>query len=331
MGFYLWVLCLLVCLEGCVSHVMRHPLPLVIHELVVVGARRGITWHIGSSQVRRRLPRHTWWAHGMRWEHRGARIYWVWDRGRPFSWLVHKTYLRGHLGPDKPWEALLLLLGGDIELNPGPSSGLWAAVYTAQNKGLVKFEVVKKHITQKVHEVANKRLYTMQHAALRKDGVFFRLTKNWTRGPLKPAQKQPSPDLARALLANFTGNPPYDMPAIEALIPQLIPRGHMTDDPPSFDEFKRACMGKCKKAVGPDGVPHRLLGMLPDDTRHTLYQGLLEVWRRGDIPRHWLRSKVVLMYKKVLLLARNQVAMTSGGHPSILGAPRLIGTDRSPS
>ena len=74
----------------------------------------------------------------MRWEHRGAHIYRVWDRGRPFSWLVYKTYLRGHLGPYKPWEALLLLLGGDIELNPGPSSGQWAAVYTALNKGVVK-------------------------------------------------------------------------------------------------------------------------------------------------------------------------------------------------
>ena len=158
--------------------------------------------------------------------------------------------------------------------------------------------MVKKRIAQELREVANKCLYTMRHAALRKDWVFFRLTKNWTRGPLKPTQKQPSPDLARALLANFSNNPPYDMAAIEALIPQLIPQGHMTDDPPSFDEFKRACMGKRKKPVGPDGVPHRLLGTLPDDTLHTLYEGVLEVWRTGDIPQHWLRFEVLLMYKK---------------------------------
>ena len=599
---------------------MRHSLLPDIHELVVVGAGRGITWYGGPSRVRRRSPRRTWWAHGMRWDHRGARINRVWDRGRPFSWLVHKTYLRGHLGPYRPWEALLLLLGGDIELNPGPSSGQWAAAYTTLNKGVVKsatgctkpsgdglrwasfniggptvdwdrwvtivqllsdmrlhivglqevkptfpnieaattltfpewqiychphpsgtingvaflvrntmdhfvlkdgnqraslfadpdgtflgltlqlpnkprlrvliyyalqtaaskkrqdafvethqydvlmgdfnhpiwsntpsrfwpddllnrrlydplhelcpdgsvqaghtrgchrmdailvssrcwgnvspmtyhtvamptsdhrlvlmttgltstdcesfikathpakkwnvrqeraavqetqhilagldtpmdaisradavlkavaqavirqgrrtkrtrlktntqqwhkhFQVAKKRIAQELREVANKRLYTMRHAALRKDGVFFRLTKNWTRGPLKPTQKQPSPDLARALLANFSGNPPYDMAAIEALIPQLIPQGHMTDDPPSFDEFKRACIGKRKKAVGPDGVPHRLLGMQPHDTLHTLYEGVPEVWRTGDIPQHWLRPEVVLMYKK---------------------------------
>ena len=67
-------------------------------------------------------------------------------------------------------------------------------------------------------------------------------------------------------MANFSGNPPYDMPAIKALIPKLIRQGHMVDDPPSFKEFKHACMGKRKKSVGRDGVPHRLLGMLPDDT-----------------------------------------------------------------
>ena len=72
----------------------------------------------------------------------------------------------------------------------------------------------------------------------------------------------------------------------------------MTDDPPSFNEFKTPCMGKRKKAVGADGVPHCFLGMLPDDTLHTLYEGLLEVWRTGDIPQHWLRSEVVLMYKQ---------------------------------
>ena len=62
----------------------------------------------------------------------------------------------------------------------------------------------------------------------RKVWVFFRLTKNWTRGPLKPTQKQLSTDLARTLLASFSGNPPFDISAIEALILQLIPQGHMT-------------------------------------------------------------------------------------------------------
>ena len=72
----------------------------------------------------------------------------------------------------------------------------------------------------------------------------------------------------------------------------------MAHDLPSFEEFKRVCMGKRKKAIGPNGVPHRLLGMLPDDALHTLYEGMLEVWRTGDIPQHWPQSEVVLMYKK---------------------------------
>ena len=65
--------------------------------------------------------------------------------------------------------------------------------------------------------MANKRLSTMRHTTLRKDGIFFRLTKHWARGPLKPTEKQPNPDVARALLANFSGNPPYDMLAIQRL------------------------------------------------------------------------------------------------------------------
>ena len=146
--------------------------------------------------------------------------------------------------------------------------------------------------------MANKRLCTMCHAALRKDGNFFCLTKNWTCGPLKPMQKQLKPDPARALRATFSGNARCDTPAIEALIRNLSPRGNMTDAPPSFEEFKRVGMDKRKKAVGPDGVLLHFVGMMPNDTVHNLYEGLLKVWRTRDIPQHWLWSEVVSMYKK---------------------------------
>ena len=63
---------------------------------------------------------------------------------------------------------------------------------------------------QELREMANKRLYIIRHAALHKDGVFFPLTKKWTHIPLKPTQKQSSPDLARALLPTFSGNPPIN-------------------------------------------------------------------------------------------------------------------------
>ena len=52
------------------------------------------------------------------------------------------------------------------------------------------------------------------------------------------------------------------------------------------------------EAVGPDGVPHRLLGLLPDEHLRMLYDGVLAVWKTGDIPTRWLHSEVVLMYKK---------------------------------
>ena len=104
------------------------------------------------------------------------------------------------------------------------------------------------------------------------------------------------------MLANFNRNPRYDMLAIEALTQKLTPRGggggHMIDDPQSFEESNRACMGKQKKAVGPNGTTHRLLGMLSHDKLHNLYEEVPEVWRTGDIPQHWLRCEVVLMYKK---------------------------------
>ena len=47
--------------------------------------------------------------------------------------------------------------------------------------------------------------------------------------PLKPTQKQPHPDLARAIFADFLGNPPYGMPAITKLIKEHIPQVHMDD------------------------------------------------------------------------------------------------------
>ena len=72
----------------------------------------------------------------MRREYRGARFYRFGT-----SCVAHNTYLRAYLCPYKPWGALLLLLG-DIELNPGPSSGHWAAVHSAVNKGLVKSAAV---------------------------------------------------------------------------------------------------------------------------------------------------------------------------------------------
>ena len=104
--------------------------------------------------------------------------------------------------------------------------------------------------------------------------------------------------MACALLANFNDNPPYGMPTIQALVPELIPHVLMTDDPPSFEELKRACAGKRKMVGGLDGVLHRLLGMLLDNTLHTLYKGLLQVCATKEIVRHWLQSKAVVVYKK---------------------------------
>ena len=115
------------------------------------------------------------------------------------------------------------------------------------------FQATKKRLAQELRDNATKRLNTMRHSALRKDGTFFHLTKNWLRGPLKPTQKQPDPDLAWALLADFSGKLPYDMPTITKLIEEYIPQFHMDDEPPTYDEFKRACQGKRRKAVGPDG------------------------------------------------------------------------------
>ena len=160
------------------------------------------------------------------------------------------------------------------------------------------FQVVLKRIAQKLRGVAQQApLYHASCCPPQRWGILPLDQKPDTRtieAHAKAAQSGPSARFASQL----NGNPPYDMPAIEALILQLIPQGHMLDDPPSFNEFKRACMFKRKKAVGPDGVPHRWLRMVLDDTLQTLYEGVLEVWRIGDIPQHWLRSEVVLMYKK---------------------------------
>ena len=117
-------------------------------------------------------------------------------------------------------------------------------------------------------------------------------------GPPQANTKAAGPRRGMGLLADFSGNPPYGMPTITKLIKEYIPQVHMEDEPPSFDEFKRTCQGKQRSWVGPDGVPHRLLGMLPDEHLRTLHAGVSAVWKTGDIPTHWLRSEVVLMCKK---------------------------------
>ena len=76
--------------------------------------------------------------------------------------------------------------------------------------------------------------------------------------------------MARALLADFSGNSHYDMPTITKLIKEYIPQVHIDDEPPTYEDFKRACQGKRRKAVGPDEVPYRLLGLLLDEHLHTL-------------------------------------------------------------
>ena len=161
------------------------------------------------------------------------------------------------------------------------------------------FNIAKKRMAQDIRDNAKKRLHTMRYSALRKDGTVFHLTRNWLRGPLRPVQKHPDPDVAHYPLTDFSGNPPYDLSTILKLpIMEYIRKVHLDDDPPSFCEFKKACQGKPKKAVGLDGVPLRLLGMLCDGHLNILYQGVRAIWTIGDIPEHWLRSEVVLMCKK---------------------------------
>ena len=72
----------------------------------------------------------------------------------------------------------------------------------------------------------------------------------------------------------------------------------MDDEHPTYDEFKRAFQSKRRKAVGPDGVPHGLLGLLPDEHLHRLYDGVLAAWKTGDIPTHWHHLELALMYEK---------------------------------
>ena len=65
------------------------------------------------------------------------------------------------------------------------------------------------------------------------------------------------------------------MPTITNLIREYIPQVHMDDELATSDEFKRAWQGKRRKAVGPDVVPHRLLGLLSDEHLHMIYEGVL--------------------------------------------------------
>ena len=46
------------------------------------------------------------------------------------------------------------------------------------------------------------------------------------------------------------------------------------------------------------GSPARRTLLRPNKAMTTIYEGVKEVWKTGDIPIEWLRSETVLFYKK---------------------------------
>ena len=160
------------------------------------------------------------------------------------------------------------------------------------------YDKAEEQAERKMMEAARKRVWRMRRSAVQRDGHFYALTRQWLRGPIQPVVRQPDPERTAEVMQDFSGSPPWDERAFNDVCTQDYAPATWQQAPPTFGEFKKACQGKKKKAVGPDGVPHKILGMCDDQTLTTIYEGVKEVWKTGDIPTEWLRSETVLFYKK---------------------------------
>ena len=67
---------------------------------------------------------------------------------------------------------------------------------------------------------------------------------------------------------------------------------------PAWKRFCGVIKQPKKKAPGPDKISPHVLQWLPKELQWDLYQAILDVWETGEIPSHWLETRLSLLYKK---------------------------------
>ena len=104
--------------------------------------------------------------------------------------------------------------------------------------------------------------------------------------------------MAHSTLSHFAGDPHYDTQYCKELIRKHVRKRKWDTHEPTWSEFQGCLRAPKNKSAGPDGVPPHLLRHLPLHLQQQLYAAILDIWRGNQIPRAWLISRVVLIYKK---------------------------------
>ena len=124
------------------------------------------------------------------------------------------------------------------------------------------------------------------------------MVKRWRTGQIAQDAPHPPSGGTQHTLNHFAGDPHYDTQYCKELIQKHIRNRKWDTHEPTWSEFQGCVRAPKNKLVGPDGVPPHLLGHLPLNLQQQLYAAILDIWRGNQIPRAWLISRVVLIYKK---------------------------------
>ena len=124
------------------------------------------------------------------------------------------------------------------------------------------------------------------------------MIKRWRTGLIEQDTPQPPIGRTQHVLNHFAGDPTYDEDACQRPIRKHVRHHTWNTSTPTYEEYPKCLRAPKNNSAGPDGVPPHLLRHLPNHIRKQLYQAIIAVWNGQNIPVAWLRSRVVLIYKK---------------------------------
>ena len=92
----------------------------------------------------------------------------------------------------------------------------------------------------------------MRMSATMGTGFFYKLTKQWKEGLMKPARPEPSPVGVHDILSNFSGDPEWNLEGANTLINKHFAAEVWPQEFPTFKAFEHCLQTSKEKASGPD-------------------------------------------------------------------------------
>ena len=135
-----------------------------------------------------------------------------------------------------------------------------------------------------------------QKCAVRGRSTFFNALKWWPITPFRMNSPQPDTTLAAEHFPYFAGDPPWRPEEAKALLSQVLkPSRPVSPDPPLWQSFTKAL--RQPKTAGMDYVAPHPYQWSPGEVHWDLYIAVRHVWESGDVPHHWLQTRIAMIYK----------------------------------